>query len=125
MEVWYRMEGVQHAPLIDDFGNAVGPSRIDVVIHQYEVSHHTPCGVRLESGKVVLHRHKKKFACATVEEAKQCFLAKKNRQIKILSTKVNAAKQMIEIANRKWNTEIEIPYPEPCKLCIECDGSCH
>ena len=104
MEVWYRMEGVQYAPPIDDFGNLSGPSRIDVVIHQYEVSHHTPCGVRLESGKVVLHRHKKKFACATVEEAKQCFLAKKNRQIKILSAKVNAVKQMIDIANRKWTT---------------------
>lgn len=22
-------------------------------------------------------------------------------------------------------TDIEIPYPEPCKLCIECDGSCY
>lgn len=21
--------------------------------------------------------------------------------------------------------EIDIPYPEPCKLCIECDGSCY
>jgi hypothetical protein len=65
-------------------------TKIQVQLLKFNVIRETPKGVRIEQysgdyrGRVVLHNSRRKYANPTIEEAKESFIARKERQIKIL-----------------------------------------
>jgi hypothetical protein len=81
-EIWYRYEDIVYASLYDD-----GPGRLVVELREYEVLRHTPKGVWLTLGfgdkRFVLRGARKRFACPTKLEARESFIARKTRQMKI------------------------------------------
>ena len=64
---------------------------MDSWISKHAVIERTPCGVWLDyhgQRKFVLSGARKRFACPTIEEAKESFIARKTRQLAILRARV-------------------------------------
>jgi hypothetical protein len=64
----------------------------------WTVKRRTPCGARLVGGKFVNLNANKKWACNTQNEALESFIAKKARQIRILSNNLARAESDMAIA---------------------------
>lgn len=106
---WYRFEDVQYASLVDEFDNPVGTGRLDVVMRQYKVIKLTPKGVWLcevigdfmsPDQRFVRRTARKRFACPTIEEATESFIARKQRQAKILTSQARRALRAIDIIKK-------------------------
>lgn len=110
MKYLYRFYDVQYSAGCDEFGNDLGPGRVEVYIMQFPIHKETPCGAWIvqeswlsgpnevplrEALKFVNLKANKKFACRTVAEAKESFLARKKRQIRILNSQIERAKKAI------------------------------
>jgi hypothetical protein len=104
-EVWFRVEDRRFASL-DEFEDAL-PGRVYVELYEYEVISHTPKGVWVYDyyghPKFVLRAARKRWACPTKEEAIQSFLARKERQIKILRNQLSQATTAIQLAKQMKN----------------------
>lgn len=98
-EYWYRYEDKGYANPADEYGESTGAHYV-VELHKFSVKKHTPCGVRLSINRVVLHASRKRFACATLEEAKVSFIARKKKQASILRARAAIADRAIELVNR-------------------------
>jgi hypothetical protein len=101
VEEWYRYEDVRYAPPLDEWDEPVGQSRLEVVLHRYRVKHHTPTGVRLTCGKFVSRVTHKRYACPTLEEAKESFVARKKKQIAIYEARIYQAKEALKLIEKK------------------------
>lgn len=103
---WYRVEDITYAPPLDEFENPIGSGRTEVVMRRYEVIKVTPKGVRLRDfgslngltpsfkdapGKFVLRDARKRWACPTPEEAKESYIARKNKLIRICRARIARA----------------------------------
>lgn len=85
----------------DQFDNYTSTgSALEVGLEAWEVEKHTPKGVRLSCKTLVLHKSYKKFACATLEEARASYIARKRRQYNIHSTRAAQAKVCLDAAER-------------------------
>jgi len=69
-----------------------------VYLTSYQVVKETPKGVRLNSGRFVLRSAKKQFAHATLEEARQSYIARKRKHITILKDRLKVAEAGLEAA---------------------------
>lgn len=100
MEIWYRYEDVQYST-VDEFDQSCG-GQLVVELRTYRVLSHTPKGVwiKLYCGdkRFVLKDARKKFACPTLELAKESFIARKKRQAQIHTARANQAKRAIWLA---------------------------
>ena len=101
-ETWYRYEDVMYAAPLDEFERPVGENRLEVVLRKYAVVKYTPKGVWLSwfggyPDRFVLSDARKRFACPTVEEAKQSFITRKERQVRIFRSKLKRAENSIAI----------------------------
>jgi hypothetical protein len=71
----------------NEWGDATG-SKPDVVLREHYIIRRTAKGAWIDNGylgkRFVLFSARKQFACQTVEEAKESFLARKRRQLSIL-----------------------------------------
>ena len=105
-EVWYRFSERATSITVDPEFD-VYRTEHSVELTSYPVAKHTPCGVRLSTGRLVLHNSQKKWACATVDEAKTSFLARKNRQIRILSRQLENAENSKKMVEAGIYTEVE------------------
>lgn len=87
---WYRY---------DDYARSDGTS---VYLGKHRVAKETPKGVWLNAagkgGRFVLRDARKRFACPTITEAKESFLARKTRQVSILRSQLRAAEAALAIA---------------------------
>lgn len=90
---------------IDELGEYVSTgSHVKLQLHEYEVIKQTPTGVRLndygrsEHGRLVSRNWNKQWACPTVEEARQSFMARKKRQIRILEARLKTAREAHSLA---------------------------
>lgn len=94
--VFYRIEDARVSVTVDA-DRELYESRIQLYLRKYKVLKTTRCGVWLDLGfggkRFVLTNARKKFACATLEEAKESFRARKERQIGILQTRINQIKE--------------------------------
>lgn len=59
-----------------------------VALCTFAIAHRTPKGARLQFGKFVLLSARKKFACETIEEARESFLARTARHEALLRTQL-------------------------------------
>lgn len=96
-EVWFRYEDFRVSNGVDEWENSLG-SHTAIRLVKLRVVKHTPKGVRLEDGKVVIKDHHKKYALPTKELALESFLARKNREIEIYTCRIQHAKEAIELA---------------------------
>ena len=90
-EYFYRIEDKLCAGSIDEFDNC-GPAQVHVQLYKYGVIKHTKCGTWVNvygEKKFVLRDARKRFACATIAEAKEQFTWRKERQMSILYNKIH------------------------------------
>ena len=113
-EMWYRFEDRRYSVTIDAELEIYG-SRLDVELREYYVHHHTPKGVWLTLfrskglpfkdywSRFVLKSATRKFACPTIELAKESFIARKRKQSSIYRDRAAQADRAIDIVKeRKW-----------------------
>ena len=118
MGVLYRYEDTQYAPPADECGEFVGSGTLKVELREYDVIRYTPCGAWIRRGSIdtprfINFRARKQFACGTVEEAKESFLARKKAQIRIHQAKVVRAQRAINILVHGHDMFISTVQEEP------------
>ena len=112
-EVWYRFEDFRTAYWNPWDEDAHGPSSCAIRLMEFKVVKTTPKGVWLsrksglddftDSYKRFVRRDAvKRYACPTIQEAKESFIARKERQVGILSAQKKHAKQAIVLIQRKY-----------------------
>jgi hypothetical protein len=75
-----------------------GPSRLRLRVEAFEVLKHTPKGVQLRvygERRFVLRDAYRRFACATLDEAKESFIARKEKQASIYEARARDARKAI------------------------------
>lgn len=102
-EMWYRFEDRRYS-IADDYGDHAY-SRLEVELHKYWVHHHTPKGVWLglfrgSKHRFVLKGATRRFACPTIELAKESFIARKRKQAAIYHARANQAERAIELVEK-------------------------
>jgi hypothetical protein len=103
-EVWYRFEEYVSASY-DSENDTVGFSTVHIQLFSYPVTKYTPKGAILAVGypRFVRRDARKRFACPTIEEAKESFLARKRRQAGIHEARARIARKAIDIMKAdKW-----------------------
>lgn len=104
----------------DDYTSSVNPhlaaegiivvTKCEVYLRKYAISSHTKCGVHISLGcgsfKFINTNATKQWACASEQLARQSYLARKKRQVKILKHKLQCAEAFLALAES--NT-----YPTP------------
>jgi len=107
IEYWYRFEDRTTVALLDDNGKPTGSERINIDLYKYKVMRHTKKGVWIEFGfskdRFVLKDARKRFACPTVEEAEQSFIARKERQLSILRIQMSKVNYVLAEARTVMN----------------------
>jgi hypothetical protein len=102
-EVWYRLEVVTYSHL-DEWEN-VYFDRPQVSWREYEVVKTTPKGVWVTltyfgEKRFILRDAKKRFACPTKAEAKESFIFRKKRHIKILTAQLKEAQEALRVGEK-------------------------
>jgi GR25 family glycosyltransferase involved in LPS biosynthesis len=74
-------------------------------LHTYRVLKHTPCGcwidLRMNMRKFINLTANKKWACPTLEEAMESFMARKKRQVHILRNQLLRAEASLHLNSAK------------------------
>jgi len=99
-DVLYRYHDSVYAALLDEHDNPDGPGRVVVSLETYKILRTTPKGVWVEcfgKDKFVLLAAQKRFACPTKKEALESLLARKKKQISILSDKIRNAESAMAV----------------------------
>lgn len=104
VEVWWRIEAKSYSVVIDadreEYGST--PPRLEAM--WFEVIKTTPKGVWL-ADRFCLRDARKRFACPTLHEAIESFVARKDRQIRILSNQLASAQKRREEAATYFELE--------------------
>lgn len=109
-ECWYRYNSVSTSNgYIDEWGEFCrsGPPSVKVELEELPVAKKTKKGVRLVGGRFVLRDSRKRFACPTISEAQDSFIARKEKQIKILQEQLRQAKIALQIMQGMKERRIE------------------
>ena len=118
MATWYRFQETYYASSLDEFDNPI-PDSGTVRLHllKFDVEKTTPKGVRLAGGRWVNESSRKRYACPSIEEARQSFLARKRAEIKHLLARVRKVEKALGLMVRRDWEEL------PAFLEMEdCDG---
>ncbi len=112
-DIWYRYEDrLVHSGFYYDDGYTaeygLGTARVEVVLRTFFVVKRTPKGVwldvfkrneddahNIDGARFVLLKSHKRYACATIEEARESFIARKRKQIVIHMGVLDRAKQAL------------------------------
>ncbi len=104
IEYWYRFEDFGTAPPLDEFERPIDEGGIIIHLRKLRVTKHTPKGVRLylwhDESKFVLAGARKRFACPTIEEAKESFLARKKKQLSIIEHQASYVRAVIKLSDK-------------------------
>lgn len=110
-DIFYRYNEIHYAPPLNEWESPIGEGKVAIYLVEYKVIKHTKCGVWIQGShdlerytlverkRFVLLSARKKFACPTIEEAKESFIARKKRQIKILKSQLRKAESALYQAN--------------------------
>jgi len=118
---WYRYDDCRFAAPLDEFDAPIGRGRVGINLSHYQLLRETPKGVwvllnysfgfidpaadpewvraKIKAGlaRFILHTANRRFACATREEAKASFIARKKRQAGIYSARLRDAKEALAL----------------------------
>lgn len=98
--VYYRYEERIFGSM-DEFNQKINVESGRLILHHFSVIKETPCGVWIKlysdningiCKKFILTNARKKYACPTIEEARESFMARKQRQIIIYKQKLERAR---------------------------------
>lgn len=113
MAVWYRAtETTTGTGYVDEWGDwhRTGDSSVTILIEELEVLKVTPKGVWLKvdsydihgmvyrDRRFVLKECRKRYACPTIKEALDSFVARKERQAGIYEARARTARRAIKLA---------------------------
>ena len=96
VDVLWRADARRYSYIVDAERELYGTTRPKLELHWYMVKKRTPCGAWIDSRFVNLNRTKR-YAVPTEAEALESFKARKESQIRILSSKLAKAKEDIEL----------------------------
>ena len=92
VEYWYRFD----ARVRRDYDRI---KNVTITLYRFAVVRHTLRGVWLDYGfekdKFVLVNSRKRFACPTLDEAKESFLARKRIQLNILEEQIEGVQRIL------------------------------
>ncbi len=117
MAVWYRAtETTTGTGYVDEWGDwhRTGDSSVTILIEELEVLKVTPKGVWLaycsqySDRRFVLNESRKRFACPTIKEALDSFVARKERQAGIYEARDRTARRAIKLA--RTGTVASVPH---------------
>lgn len=104
-EVAYRYEDRLYSVTLDADREEFG-SRVDLALLEFPVIKHTPCGFWIDvdffaqEKKFVRTTANKRYACLTLQEAIDSFLARKRRQHRIYAAKVRNIEEAQRLGQR-------------------------
>lgn len=99
---FYRYEDRRYASMLNEYDEPMGRGRMQIDLRKFRVVKETPCGVRLDIGRFVNTSSRKKFACATEDEAMESFKARKRRQASIYAARLADAEEALRIAEGRF-----------------------
>mgnify|MGYP006961681578 CR=1 FL=1 len=121
MKTAWRITERVYSVIIDAEREEYG-SRVDIEAVYYEILKETPCGIWIQcpvtdefgltgSGKKFINlKLRKKYACLTIPDALDSFLARKRRQRSIYQARVNTAHDLIKRAKElKGKYDAKLP----------------
>ncbi|WP_315740040.1 MULTISPECIES: hypothetical protein [unclassified Bradyrhizobium] len=95
--VLWRCEAQRYSVCIDPDADRYGVTDPQLEMRWHRIISRTPKGAWI-SGRFVLLTATKRWACPTEEEALESFIARKRKQISILSHKLHRAEQDLALA---------------------------
>jgi hypothetical protein len=101
---WFRYEDVRYAAPVDEWGDSYGIGHLEVKLRKFPVLKHTPKGAWINGWRgrrFVLRDARKRYACPTLEEAKESFIARKKRQAGIYRARLRDAEEAIKLIERQ------------------------
>ena len=107
---FYRVYEYLVSAGVTEWDEPLGPARVQLAVSEYAVTKRTPKGVWLDcygNRRFVLTSARKQFASPTREAAYVCFLARKKRQLKILTAQVRNVREAIALGEREQAAGIE------------------
>ena len=113
-EYYYRLDNFLVSAGVDEWDNSLGAPPVHVCVFRYPVLSRTSKGVWIEyhgTQRFVLNESRKRFACSTLEQAKESFLARKARQKQILSLQLEDVDKAIESISTAIDLFLQA-YPE-------------
>lgn len=99
MDVLWRVEACRYSYTIDADTDTYGVTDPRLEITWYKVLKRTPKGARL-ADRFILLSATKRWACNTEQEALASFVARKNKQISILTHRLRAAEKDLALASK-------------------------
>ena len=103
-EFWFRYDSVRYASSLDEFECPVGDGHLEVKLRKFPVLKHTPKGVWINGWRgrrFVLRDARKRYACPTLEEATESFIARKKRQAGIYRARLRDAEEAIKLIQKQ------------------------
>lgn len=106
-EIWHRIEDRTYSSIPDEYDRWYPITKVEH--RKFEVLKHTSKGVWLREHpmvmpKFVLRDARKRFACPTIEEALESFIARKTKQASIYRNRMVKAEWCIAEATRKFSS---------------------
>jgi hypothetical protein len=125
--VWYRYEEVRYSAGVDEYDNLLpGKGRLELNLHEHRVLKTTLKGVWIElyswasspsNKRFVLRDARKRYACPTKDEAMTSFIARKQRQRRILKSQLEDVDDALTLA--QWmSSNQQHSNPFPCFVSI-------
>jgi hypothetical protein len=99
MEYLYRLRDQLFSNGADEYGESTG-SHVQVLLDRFCIMKRTPKGAWIDAWgekKFVNLTARKQYACETLDAAKQSYLARKKRQVRILSSRLSSAESAIRL----------------------------
>lgn len=100
-EYLYRYESHNVSLGIDQFDEPIPGHSVSIHLHKYKIIKRTPKGAWIPKyswsfdsdteKRFVLLTARKQFASETIEKAKECFIARKKKYIRILESRISDA----------------------------------
>lgn len=106
-DIWYRYIDRRYSTW-DPWNEESNGSYLKIDLLEFTVTKVTPKGVKLDGSIFVLASANKHYACATKEEARVSFIARKTRQAAIYQARLNDALAAIQIVSNKPCSLFEI-----------------
>ncbi len=101
--VLYRYEDVLTAAPVDEFDRPMGESTVQVYLRRFPIVRTTAKGAWIDvygERRFVLLTARKRFACESVEAARESFIARKQAQRRIYTARLRSINRAIEAAER-------------------------
>jgi hypothetical protein len=98
-DLYHRFEDHLTAPPLNEWDEPVGRSQLHIIHYTFPVLTHTPKGVWLGllggGRRWVRNDARRRFACPTIELARESFIARKKRQAGIYDARASYAREAI------------------------------